>query len=223
LSEQHLGTHPPKTRLESLSDLVFGLALSIGALTLIGQQPTSSDQLLVSLVFYGFSFLILIQVWSEYSSTMTLLSVEARGVRHLNLFLLFLVSAEPFLFNLLTNPSVGIPLAMADLASILYALDIGTMHVILALFSHSVAIEREESFPVEARLYSSRRDSRALVAAMFAVSIFPVFWTWTIRLGEVDFRTRFVLWILTPVISIVGVVLMNQYHRLVSKLRHSMG
>jgi uncharacterized membrane protein len=171
-------------------------------------------------VFYGFSFLILIQVWSEYSSTMPVLSVETRGVRVLNMVLLFLVSAEPFLFNLLTNPSVGISLAMADLASILYALDVGTMHVILALFSHSVAIGRKELFPVEARLYSSRRDSRALVAATFAISVLPVFWTWTIPLGEVDFRTRFGLWVLAPVISLVGTALIGQCRQLVSRLRH---
>jgi hypothetical protein len=29
----------PKSRIESLSDLIFGLALSIGALTLIGKPP----------------------------------------------------------------------------------------------------------------------------------------------------------------------------------------
>jgi len=218
LSEQHQGVHPPKNRLESLSDLVFGLALSIGALALIGQQPASPDQLLISLVFYGFSFLILIQVWSEYSSTMTLLSVEAPGVRILNLFLLFLVSAEPFLFNLLTNPSVGISAALADSASILYALDIGAMHVILALFSHSVATERKESFPDEARLYGSRRDSRALVAAMFAISTFPVFWTWMIPLGAIEFRTRFALWVLAPAVSLGYVTLTTRRRRQISTL-----
>jgi hypothetical protein len=31
---------PARLRIQSLSDLIFGLALSIGALTLIGQEPS---------------------------------------------------------------------------------------------------------------------------------------------------------------------------------------
>ena len=38
----------PKSRIESLSDLIFGLALSIGALTLIGQQPSGFQPLVLS-------------------------------------------------------------------------------------------------------------------------------------------------------------------------------
>ena len=176
-------------------------------------------------MFYGFSYLILIQVWSEYSSTMTVLSVETRGVRVLNMALLFLVSAEPFLFTLLTIQAVGGPsvpsLAVAELASILYALDLGAMHVILAFFTHSVAIEKRGSFPIEAQLYGSRRDSRALVAATFAVSALPVFWTWTISLGGVgDIPTRFILWVLAPVVGLGGIALIGQCRRLVSRLRH---
>ena len=218
MAEQHLGTHPPKTRLESLSDLVFGLALSIGALSLIGQKLASSDQLLLALALYGFSYLILIQVWSEYSSTMTMVSVETREVRILNMVLLFLVSAEPFLFNLLTTQVV--PIAVGELASILYALDLGAMHAILALFSHSVAIEKKVSSPTEAQLYSSRTESRALVAAAFAMSALPVFWEWTIYLGEVAIHARFVLWVLAPVIAIGGMALIDQCRRLISRLQH---
>jgi uncharacterized membrane protein len=52
-----------KRRIESLSDLIFGLALSIGALTLIGQSMTDFQQVFLSIAFYAFSFLILVSVW----------------------------------------------------------------------------------------------------------------------------------------------------------------
>ncbi len=38
-----------KPRIETLSDLILGLALSIGALTLIGQPPTDFGQLVQSI------------------------------------------------------------------------------------------------------------------------------------------------------------------------------
>jgi len=56
-------TFQPRLRIEAFSDLIFGLALSIGALTLIGQQPTSFEALMIALGLYGFSFLILVSVW----------------------------------------------------------------------------------------------------------------------------------------------------------------
>ena len=87
----------PKSRMESLSDLIFGLALSIGALTLIGQSLSSFSQLIQSLLFYAFSFLILISVWYGYTRTMSLLHVETSRLVGLNILLLFLVSIEPFL------------------------------------------------------------------------------------------------------------------------------
>jgi hypothetical protein len=46
----------PKARIESLSDLIFGLALSIGALTLIGQPPSTFEAILTALGLYAFSF-----------------------------------------------------------------------------------------------------------------------------------------------------------------------
>ena len=85
----------PKSRIETLSDLIFGLALSIGALTLIGQPPSDFAQLIQSLLFYAFSFLILISVWYGYTRTMSLLHVENSKLVSLNILLLFLVSIEP--------------------------------------------------------------------------------------------------------------------------------
>ena len=72
MNEEH-SSFRPRPRIQSLSDLIFGLALSIGALTLIGQQSADFQHLLISLFYYGFSFLILINVWRIYTNTMDLL------------------------------------------------------------------------------------------------------------------------------------------------------
>ena len=55
---------PPKPRIESLSDLIFGLALSIGALALIAQPVLSPADLVRDLVDFAFGFIVLIAVWS---------------------------------------------------------------------------------------------------------------------------------------------------------------
>jgi len=47
----------PRPRIESLTDLVFGLALSIGAIILISKPPTNPGELFQSIAALGFSFL----------------------------------------------------------------------------------------------------------------------------------------------------------------------
>lgn len=88
----------PRPHIQTLSGLIFGVALSIGAITLIGQQPTSAQQVFVALGQYGFSFLILVSVWRAYSTIMSVLRVEAGRLINLNVILLFLVSIEPYLY-----------------------------------------------------------------------------------------------------------------------------
>jgi len=92
---------PIKVRLESLSDLVFGLALSIGSLSLILNIPTTAGGLSVDVEVFAFSFLIIVGVWLNYSRIVSVLPVETGGIMSLNLALLFCVAIEPFLFYLL--------------------------------------------------------------------------------------------------------------------------
>jgi hypothetical protein len=61
MGEEHSG-FKPRPRLQTLSDLIFGLALSIGALALIGRQPTDFGVVVASLLFYSFSFVVLVGV-----------------------------------------------------------------------------------------------------------------------------------------------------------------
>jgi uncharacterized membrane protein len=87
--------------MESLSDLISGLALSMGAIALIGNPPTTVLGLYDDIFTFAFSFTILISVWMRYTRVMSVLPFENRRTIFLDILLLFSVSIEAFLFNIL--------------------------------------------------------------------------------------------------------------------------
>src|ERR1700722_908550 len=97
-----------KIRIESLSDLVFGLALSIGSLVLLSKPALSLNDVVINVVEFGFSFLIIVFTWLGYSRTMAVLSSETPHTLYLNLFLLFLVAVEPSLFYVLVSSTTNV-------------------------------------------------------------------------------------------------------------------
>jgi uncharacterized membrane protein len=162
----------PRPRIQTLSDLVFGLALSISALTLIGQQPTTINQLATSLGLYGFSFLILISVWRIYSTVTSILPVETSFLTNLNVVLLFLVSIEPYLFNELFALSGDLNTYVSNL----YALDLAVMFLIMAFFNHYLAIEEKKLVPKNLLgKYRLHRNLCLIVVCIFLISIAPFF------------------------------------------------
>jgi uncharacterized membrane protein len=159
----------PRPRIEAFSDLIFGLALSIGALTLIGQQLTSFEALLAAVGLYGFSFLILVSVWRNYSTITSVLPAGTETLINLNIALLFLVSVEPFLFNQLFS-------SMFNGVSIVYAIDLAAMFIILAFFSHTLADEEKSRVPRDQlKRYKFDRNYALLIAGVFLISILPFF------------------------------------------------
>ena len=179
----------PKRRLESLSDLIFGLALSIGALTLIGQAPSDLQSLLTSLIFYGFSFLILMRVWYAYSQIMADLHVETRRAVFTNIGLLFLVSIEPYLFNQLLTSKIP-----TEYVSIIYALDLGGLFAIQAFLTSSILSDKNQPANI---LYHYKLMTYTLVlsTAIFLFSILPFFWTLVIPINSnTEIPLRFILW-----------------------------
>jgi uncharacterized membrane protein len=180
----------PKSRIETLSDLIFGLALSIGALTLIGQAPSSFQNLVESIVYYAFSFLILISVWYGYTRIMSNVRIETRREVELNILLLFLVSIEPFLFNELNSSTLPI-----QYVSILYALDLGGLFAIQALLANSILADKKR--PEELlRRYAAMRNAQIVGAAIFFISVLPFFWSLAIPItGKSSIPLRFILWI----------------------------
>ncbi|MGA2385428.1 MAG: TMEM175 family protein [Candidatus Bathyarchaeia archaeon] len=178
----------PKSRIETLSDLIFGLALSIGALTLIGNAPSNFSDLLKSIGYFAFSFFILISVWYTYTSTMSNVRIEKRIQVQLNLVLLFLVSIEPFLFNELFSkiPTMDV--------STLYAVDLGGLFVILSLLANSILSDKKR--PEELlHHYAAMRNSQIVGAAFFFISVIPFFWSWAVPINsETSIPLRFILW-----------------------------
>jgi uncharacterized membrane protein len=167
-------TVKPKLRIEAFSDLIFGLALSIGALTLIGQQPASFEALMAALGLYAFSFLILVSVWRSYSTITSVLPAETETLASLNIVLLFLVSVEPFLFNQL-NAEGG---SMFYGVSIIYAVDLAAMFLILAFFNNSLVNQEKSHAPKDhLKRYRFARNYDLIIAAVFLISILPFFAT----------------------------------------------
>ena len=188
----------PKSRIESLSDLIFGLALSIGALTLIERSPSNFQQLLLNLAFYAFSFLILIRVWHSYTSTMSDIHFETPTALYFNIILLFLVSIEPYLFNELVTTSLS-----PQNVSLIYALDLGGLFLILGLFDSAVSADTKQPENLR-RHYRILRNTLLIGAAVFFISALPFFWTLAIPLNSSHaLNLRFVFWIFALILSLI--------------------
>ena len=191
-----------RPRIQTLSDLIFGLALSIGALTLIGQKPSDFQGLVLSILFYGFSFLILINIWRSYTQTMSLLPVETAKLINLNILLLFLVSIEPYLFNQLLASN----LVMVQNVSILYAFDLGGLTTIQTFFTTSLISEKKKNTPEQLlRAYKLRRNLQLIIAVIFFVSAIPIFWSWMVELDNITtIPLRLIFWFIAFFLSLLG-------------------
>lgn len=177
-----------KSRIESLSDLIFGLALSVGAVTLVSNinSITTEIQLRNDIVVFAFSFLILISVWLRYTRVMSVLSIENRYTMALNTALLFTVSLEPFLFNVLQQGSLD-----KNIASQYYAADLGLMMSILGGFTYALVKEQKLA---GTNVQELRIESVNMLIAglLFFISILSVFWQYSF--GMLNYR--FILWII---------------------------
>lgn len=189
----------PRPRIQGLSDLIFGLALSIGsAQLLINNYPKGGYDIVTALVVFGFSFLILINVWLRYTSITSVVPIETVTMVRLNVLLLFLVAIEPYLFNIISKSGLSTDPGLD--ASSFFALDIAGMNFIIAYFTHLKTIEGKKLIPLGLiQRYRLSRTLLLLVGLIFATSAIPYFGTFTV-LGQ---SLREVLWIATvPIIWI---------------------
>jgi uncharacterized membrane protein len=180
--------------------MLFGLAVAISAIPLLLRLPAKPFGIVVDISEFGFSFLILVSVWLVYWHIMSVLPMEDRTIVALNIGLLFLVSIEPYLFYLNITFDLVSHELLLNTASILYALDMTGLMVILALFTRELALEERRLVPKESlSQYRRVRDVLLISAALFAVTILPLFWT-TKLLGQ---PIRFYFWFIPLVISSV--------------------
>jgi uncharacterized membrane protein len=158
-----------KVRIESLSDLVFGLALSIGSLEFLSSPARDTLGLATNLAFFGFSFFILVFTWLGYSRTMTVLPVETETSLYLNLALLFLTAIEPYLFYVLVTSPNSSP-TDANVASVFYALDVGGLYLIQAALGRLVILEDRRSEILKQKILDSEiiaRFKRVIVMEIY--------------------------------------------------------
>jgi uncharacterized membrane protein len=182
----------PKTRIESLTDLIFGLALSIGSVFLLGRTPSSPEDVMVDLAWFGFSFLILISIWFRYTSIMSVLPVETGLTMAVNAVMLFLVSIEPYLLGLMAFGSFeASKVSVMIFVSEVYAFDLAGLILIMGLLAHQLTSEEHKLVKPELiHKYRRIRNIQYLAAGFFAITALPPFWVWEI----VGTPLRFYLW-----------------------------
>ena len=177
--------HKIDERIESLTDLIFGLALSIGAVLLASNTVTNSSQLLSNLLSYGFGFFILVFVWFRYTAIISRIKFSTRAIVFLNLLLLFFVSLEPYLFNIMKSTISNL---LLNTISSLFAFDMGTIMLILAILTFIVIKQKAIS---KLNHYIQLVIANVVVAAVFFVSTLPLFWNIIIF----GLEARFFVWI----------------------------
>src|SRR2546427_10184631 len=153
----------PRPRLESLSDLIYGLSLSIGAISLVltnAQSSTVSD-INRNVLEFLFVFLLLITSWIIYTSDMSVLPIETRLVTFLNVVLLILVAIFPYLFDQVV--STFNPDSVQEYASILFTADYAANLLVMAVFAHIIAQEEEHLVDGDVMIRLSRARNRMAV------------------------------------------------------------
>jgi uncharacterized membrane protein len=186
----------PRPRLESLSDLIYGLSLSIGAISLVitNNQASSASDITRNILQFLFVFLILITSWIIYTSDMSVLPIETGLVQLLNVVLLMLVAIFPYLFDQVV--STVNPGSVQEYASILFTADYAGTLLILAIFSHIIAQEEEHLVDGEIMIRMRRVRSRQSLLAVIVLLSLVVPWDWLL-LGV---HVRLFIW-LVPVIT----------------------
>ena len=179
---------------------IFGLAVAIGTLSLITRVPVKPFGMLIDIAEFGFSFLILISVWLGYWNITSALPLEDGTTVILNVALLFLVAIEPYLFYLNITFDLLAHELLLNYASMLYALDMTGLMVILALFTHQLAREERGLVPKESLArYKRVRNTLFISAALFMITILPIFWTYKLW----DLPMRFYFWFIPLILSSV--------------------
>lgn len=187
-----------RPRIESLSDIIFGLALAISTIPLISRLPSRPFGIFVDILEFGFGFLILISVWLSYTNIMSVLPMEDSTTVNLNLVLLFLVSIEPYLFYLNITFDLLTHEIFLNYASTMYALDMAGLMLILALFAHQLATEEKGLVPKESvAKYTGVRNTLLLSTALFAITMLPAFW----NVKFLNQPIRFYFWFIPLILS----------------------
>lgn len=179
---QHRHARP---RLETLSDLIYGLSLSIGAISLVITNSIRSTAIDIdrNILEFLFVFLILITSWIIYTSDMSVLPIETRLVTLLNVILLILVAIIPYLFDQAVSPFNT--LDVQDYASTLFTLDYSGSLFILAGFAHLIAQEEKQLAHEDQMIRFLRIRNRLTLLTLIVLFSVIVPWGWLILGAQV--------------------------------------
>lgn len=174
---QHRHARP---RLETLSDLIYGLSLSIGAISLVITNSTASNASDIdrNILEFLFVFLILITSWIIYTSDMSVLPIETRLVTLLNVVLLILVAIMPYLFD--QAVSLNNTFDVQDYASILFTFDYSGSMFIMAGFAHLIALEEKQLAHSDQMTRFQRIRNRLTILTVIVLFSPLVPWDWLI-------------------------------------------
>lgn len=198
LSRQEAAPTPrrPRPRLETLSDLIYGLSLSIGAISLIITvgQSSSADDINRNIFEFLFVFFILITSWLIYTSDMSVLPMETRLVTLLNVVLLMLVAIFPYLFDQVFSATNTV--SVREYASVLFTVDYAGTLLIMAGFSHIIA--QEEKHLVDGEVMERFRQTRNILSFLAIVVLLSLATPWQWQIFGVSIRL--VIWYI-PIIT----------------------
>jgi uncharacterized membrane protein len=175
-----------KLRIENLSDLVFGFALSLGGIVLLNLSINQWTDVVRGLFWFSFGFLVLIGMWMTYSQIMSKVKLETPGAMYFNILLLLMVVLEPYLLNLLAfDQSLD-----RAIGTTLYAIDLALIWLIMAAMYH-IAIKQNHPDSPSLRV---QRDLRIVHSGIFLLSILPFFWTVSVGGLELRYIAWFMAW-----------------------------
>jgi len=185
-----LQIHVEKKQIEDLSNLVFGLALTLGALSLVAPKSDDSAALLGVLLLFALSFTILVYIWWLYNTAIKELEIKG-SVFVLNIVLLFFVVIEPYLLTIIDTRA----------GATAYAIDVASVLLILAYFV-SIALKKSSMKLPQQDIHwmALRRNLLLLTSALFFLSIIPIL-ILTNPQGE-NFATT--IWFITLLIALLS-------------------
>jgi hypothetical protein len=192
-SEKSEAVRRPRPRLESLSDLIYGLSLSIGAISLVvnSVQSSGTGDINRNIIDFVFVFLILVTSWIIYTETTSVLPIETRPVTSLNVVLLVFVAIMPYLFEQAILQSNTV--AVQDYASSLFVLDVSGQILIASAFAH-IVVSEERRLVLGAGVVAGFRSSRNLLffVALIVLVGLGIPWGWLLLQVQVRMLVCFV-------------------------------
>jgi uncharacterized membrane protein len=174
--------------IEDLSNLVFGLALTIGAVTLVRPENDDFTQFLFIILNFALGFFIIVWIWFLYNRLIRQLDMDDRSTVVLNTALLFLVVLEPYLGTIVNTRS----------GATAFAIDVGTTLLILGVF-YQFAIIRGRGVGAKVKQLEWGRKIAIVSALIFYASIIPGLIPELQNLG-----IQGMIWLLTLVIAVAS-------------------